>query len=142
MSERNKLTEKIRNELKDCKSNRKATLKLLSLVSDAEIFLGNYCVSYNFEGVYDCPKSNGTSFIAHCKMCRITYVNNVEIKINFNTVGINLCAYCKNKTLCSGCLRESSRCSLIHTRKLLCYKFLLSQKFPKDVIRLITKKVK
>ncbi len=52
------------------------------------------------------------------------------------------CNNCRDKKLCFTCFREVSRCKLIHTRKLLCYKFLLSQKFPKDIVRLIAKKVK
>ncbi len=68
--------------------------------------------------------------------CRYIYPRN-EFHVNYPT-----CNNCRDKKLCPTCLRETSRCSLIHTRKLLCYKFLLSQKFPIDIIRFITKKVK
>ena len=81
----------------------------------------------------------------YCWVCKKKLAYNLiycETRKNNHKVIHHHCEDCRNKTLCFGCLREVSHCKLIHTRKLLCYKFLLSQKFPKDVIRLITKKVK
>lgn len=70
------------------------------------------------------------------KRCRYIYPRN-EFRICYPT-----CDDCRGKKLCFTCFREVSRCKLIHTRKLLCYKFLLSQKIPKDIIKLIVQKVK
>ena len=131
---------RIVKELKNCKSNRKATLKLLSLVSGASIVMGNYHVYYKCKSVYVNQKK--INIAGSCRICHADGVSRVKTNINYNVVEINLCENCKSKKICHSCLRETSRCKLIHTRKLLCWKILLSQKFPKDIIRLITKKVK
>lgn len=131
---------KIKDELKDFKSNRKATIKLLSLVSEQNIFMGKYRVFCGNEIVY----LNEKYFMyGLCWMC-CNYFSAMknETFINSNKVEFYLCNNCEGKKLCHSCLRETSRCSIIHTRKLLCYKILLQNKFPKDIIRLITKKVK
>ena len=143
MSERNKVSwniMEIKNKLKDFKSNRKATLKLLSLVSGATFIMGTYYVYYESNCVYMNPKTINTA--GSCRICHADGVSCVKIKINSNVVKFIICENCKSKKLCHSCLREVSRCSIIYSRKLLCYKILLSHKFPKDVIRLITKKVK
>ena len=132
---------KIKYELKDFKSNRKATLKLLSLVSGANIIMGNHVLVY--DGLYVHENKKAPQIGGYCCVCKnICCYARTLTHINENKIRYNSCTNCKNKTLCSGCLRESSRCSLIHSRKLLCWQILLSQKFPKDLIKLITKKVK
>ena len=143
MSERNELTWKIREELKNFKSNRKATIKLLSLVSNSTIFMGNCRVFCDDEMVHINQKYNliGTCWI--CSFwCSIQCFDGGKKLINSNTVEFYLCHGCEYKTLCHSCLRETSRCRQIHSRKLLTWQILLQNKFPKDVIRLITKKVK
>lgn len=132
---------KIKDELKDFKSNRKATIKLLSLVSEQNIFMGKYRVFCGNEIVH-LNEKYGMCWIC-CRVCfsHLSATKN-EILINSNTVEFHLCNDCTDKKLCHSCLRETSRCSIIHTRKLLCYKILLQHKFPKDIIKLITKKVK
>ncbi len=145
MCERNEVTREIReirDELKNFKSNRKATLKLLSLVSDAEIFMGIYEMYFNKTQIHENVKNKklgGRCWVCHS---RINYERNIMMHINKNKIQYYICHICKNITLCPDCLRETSRCSLIHSRKLLCWQILLSQKFPKDIIRLIAKKVK
>ena len=143
------------NELKDIRSLRKATVKLIDVkhivskyVKEDYIYVGsdsfrdfNY-VAYCHLLVYSLPNEIELfCFICKCKIKGkleiVTVANENNTKIEYQT-----CEDCKNKTICFGCLRESSRCKQIHTRKLLCYKFLLSQKFPKDIVRLIAKKVK
>ena len=129
----------IREELKNFKSTRKATLKLLSLVSNKYIIMVRqivFCADtwVHSNGKY--PMGEGW-LLLHEPNSRL-----LTIHINSNIVQFSLSKDCKNHRLCASCLRETSRCSLIHIRKLLCYKFLLSHKFPKDLIRLIAKKVK
>ncbi len=136
MSERNEVTSKI--ELKDFKSNRKATIKFLSLVSDKYIFMGKHCITCEGEYVH----TNYKFTAGLCWICCNRCVTTKNMYMHSNSIRFYLCSNCRDKNLCTTCLRETSRCSIIHTRKLLCYKFLLSKKIPKDVIRLITKKVK
>jgi len=153
MSERNEVTRKIkeikeikefreiREELKNFKtfnSNRKATIKLLSLVSDKYIFMGKLHITCEGWRVH----TNNKFTEGLCWICCNRYATTKNMNVHSNSIRFDLCSHCRDKNLCTTCLRETSRCSIIHTRKLLCYKFLLSQKFPKDVIRLIVKKVK
>ncbi len=133
--------ERIRDELKDFKSNRKATLKLLSLVSNTEIFMGKHKMYIDNKQIHVILKNK--KFMGGCWVCGDKFtLPVVQLNINNNINKLICCSNCRKKKLCHSCLRKVSRCSQIHTRKLLCYKFLLSKKIPKDVIRLITKKVK
>ena len=127
----------IREELKNFKSTRKATLKLLSLVSNRYIIMVRQNVFCDDTWVHSKEKYPRRGWISHEPNSRL-----LTIHINSNIVQFSLSMDCKNHRLCANCLREISRCSLIHSRKLLCWKILLSHKFPKDIIRLITKKVK
>lgn len=153
MSERNEVTRetrKIRDELKNITSLRKAIVKLLSMIDYSVrayiCFTGEYdnSILYNDFNVY-----NGYREDSYCFVCKIKEIFLSSNWIYFNntiTVRYPQCEKCwrvrYGAKLCSTCLRETSRCSLIHTRKLLCWQILLSHKFPKDLIRLITKKVK
>ena len=122
-------------------SNRKVVLKLVKTVKHCDIFMGRCIVRCNHEIRILNSKYTDTPRCWFCKK----YTHNIEytyISKNYNTIKYRVCCLCETKKLCFGCFRETSHCKLTHTRKLLCYKFLLSQKFPKDVIRLITKKVK
>ncbi len=145
MSERNKVSWniiEIKNKLKDFKSNRKATLKLLSLVSDnnKSISMGKQHVFYHFTVVHINNKYGNVCWICCNTKIGLNSIQNINVRSH--SVNFIKCYNCKNKTLCFGCLRESSRCKLIHSRKISVWLCLLSQKFPKDIIRLITKKVK
>ena len=126
-------------------SNRKVVVELLKTNDSCPIWMGRYYVQYGGRPTKHVMnrKYENTYYCWVCKKievgCKLYYC---ATRINNRKVIHHHCEDCKNKTLCFGCLRESSHCSIIHTRKLLCYKFLLSQKFPKDIIRLITKKVK
>ncbi len=123
-------------------SNRKIALKLLKNNNENSFYMGRCEISghirYNINSKY--------TYGPHCWVCKKYEYNNVynieEIQINNIKIKFCLCTNCKYKKLCFGCLRETSHCRQIHTRKLLCYKILLSHKFPKDIIRLIAKKVK
>ncbi len=153
MSERNEVTRKIseiRDEIKNIKSLRKAVVKLLSMIDysvHAYISLtGKYDNSIWYE---DFNVYNGYRKDSYCFVCKVKEKYLSSNWIYFNDIITLRYAQCEKcwrvrygAKLCPTCLRETSRCSLIHTRKLLCYKFLLSQKFPKDIIRLIVQKVK
>jgi len=142
MSERNEV--EIRDELKNCKSTRKAMVKLSRMVSNKHINSNLKCIYFGlFETtVYSNDKIGFARGCHNCKKITKGFDFSVEqFKSNTNKIVFIICLNCI-KSFCHSCFRETSRCSIIHTRKLLCYKFLLSQKFPKDVIRLIVKKVK
>ncbi len=121
-------------------SNREIVLELVKTHNKCDIYLGRRDVVLN----YCCYKTNSKyDNIQLCWICKTHITTNQYIMSkNNNTIKYRLCSNCKNKTLCFTCFREKSSCSIIYSRKLLCYKFLLSQKFPKDIIRFITKKVK
>ena len=123
-------------------SNRKVVLNLLKKYDSNKILMGRYYVQHGFAQHITNPKYDVTFY--YCWICKkrtekLLYCTTI---INKNIIYYHHCVDCKNKKLCFTCLRETSHCSLIHTRKLLCYKFLLSQKFPKDIIKLIVQKVK
>lgn len=132
----------IRDELKDYISLRKAAVKFLSMIDSGYIYIGEYLsyniIIYNGEIVY--TNFNKCSYCFLCKFNKDFIVGSI-LHHNTNIKYIK-CEKCEKKTLCNSCLRETSRCRQIHTRKLLCYKILLQHKFPKDIIKLITKKVK
>lgn len=124
-------------------SNRKAVLGLLKNYDSNRILMDRYYVQYDFTQHIKNPKYDDNNFY-YCWICKKRTANLIfyTIQINKNLISYNHCVDCINKTLCFTCLRETSHCSIIHTRKLLCWQILLSHKFPKDIIRLITKKVK
>lgn len=149
--------EDLANELKDIRSLRKAAIKLLKVkhivskyihyMKEESIYVGwdsfrnfNY-VSYRHLIFYRIPNIIEPScFICKYKKNELNYstvTNENNTKIEYK-----ICSDCKNKTICHTCLRWTTRCSLIHSRKLLTWQILLSHKFPKDIIKLITKKVK
>jgi hypothetical protein len=146
MSERNEVTREIRDELKNCKSTRKAMVKLSRMVN-------NKYISSNLKHVYfgkfeTIVYSNDK--IGHSRGCHFckkeinndAFINEFKSSVNSNNIIILRCSKCIWFCICYKCFRKTSHSRLTYKRKLLCYKFLLSQKFPKDVIRLITKKVK
>ena len=134
--------ESIKYELKIFRSNRKATRKILSMVSESDIFMGKHLLYCEPRIIHINDKNVNLS--GKCWVCCENKNGTTEsqILINSNKVEFYLCTNCKDKKMCHTCLRETSRCQRIHTRKLLTWQILLSQKFPKDIIRLITKKVK
>ena len=76
-----------------------------------------------------------------CKLCKL---NNNVIRKKTRVKNNNIFEYfaCNDCHICNTCFRETSRCKQLHSRKILTYKFLLLQKFPKDIIKLIVQKVK
>ena len=134
--------ESIKYELKIFRSNRKATIKILSMVSESDIFMGKHLLYCETRIIHTNDKNEHLR--GKCWVCceNKNSINKYQIPINSNKVKFYLCTNCKDKKLCNNCLRETSRCQRIHTRKLLTWQTLLSHKFPKDIIRLITKKVK
>ena len=76
-----------------------------------------------------------------CKLCKL---NNNVIRKKTRVKNNNIFEYfaCNDCNICNNCFRETSRCKQLHSRKILTYKFLLLQKFPKDIIKLIVQKVK
>ena len=132
-------------------SNRKVVLELLKTNVCDTIWMGRYIVQHNGSSRKKKDVINPKYYVNtywhtyYCWVCKKKLAYNLiycETRKNNHKVIHHHCEDCRNKTLCFGCLREVSHCKLIHTRKLLCYKLLLSQKFPKDIIKLITKKVK
>jgi len=115
----------IKNSICNIKKRRKKLLWLMQNVSNCRIYYSTI-IKIDNHIVFD----GGNKYL-----CNHHHYNNIKIK------DINL-VYFSCGNLCISCFRETSRCKLIHTRKLMCWKILLSQKFPKDIIRLITKKVK
>ncbi len=127
--------DEIKNNIVNIKGRRKKILWLVQNLHNKRIFVGCFWLEVNCKTVCYVKKKI-------CLLCKQNgcYDSWTRIKI----INHNYLTYfsCDNCFICKTCLRESSRCSLIHTRKLLCYKMLLSHKFPKDLIKLITKKVK
>ncbi len=130
--------EAIKDELKIFKSNRKATIKFLSLVSDKYIFMGKQFITCEGEYVH----INYKFTAGLCWICCNRCVTTKDMYVHSNSIRFYLCSNCRDKNLCTCCLRETLRCKQLHSRKILTYKFLLLQKFPKDIIKLIVQKVK
>ncbi len=129
------------NELRCYKSTRKALIKLNTILHDNVIECTPSGSLFPYNGPYLLYSRDNGHRCYICAECR--KLNKSQIfTINNNFINFYICNNCINKHICTICFRETSRCSIIHTRKLLTWQILLSQKFPKDIIRLITKKVK
>ena len=145
--------DKIKEKLKNCKSTRKAMVKLSGMVNNKYIssnlkyvYLGKFeTIVYSNDkighsrGCHFCKKEiNNDAFINEFKSSVKS-----SVKSNTNNIIILRCSKCIWICICYKCFRKTSYSSrLTYKRKLLCYKFLLSQKFPKDIIKLIVQKVK
>ncbi len=126
----------IKTSICNIKGRRNKILWLIKNLHHREIYIGYCQIEVNF----------GHICYVKCKPCALCKTDKCQVEMKRIRIikNNNIFVYyaCRDCNICKSCLRETSRCKQIHTRKLLCYKFLLFKKFPKDIVHLITKKVK
>ena len=126
----------IKNSICNIKGRRKKILWLIQNLHHTEIYIGYCQIEVNFRHI--CYVKWKPCALCKTNKCQVVLKRMRVIKNNI----IFVYYACNDCNICKSCLRETSRCRQIHTRKLLCWQILLSHKFPKDIIRIITKKVK
>mgnify|MGYP006318699441 FL=1 len=128
--------EELKKDLEKYGSTREKVLRLNEITKFTSITYGlDYIYLYNDYDVIEFMYGYGGCIF--CKSDR-TYACIMTLKVkNCNKIDYYTCNKCKNKKLCTYCLREKENCNLLTKQKIafwLCTKTI----FPKDIRRLIT----
>ncbi len=119
---------------------RKAMLKLITQPGDIIIRV-TYGTIETDSCLYFCCTPN--DLFRKCYFCATHYGDNYHNQtINSKEIKFYICKNCIHKKACQTCLRESSLCQQIKSCKITTWLCLRQYKFPKDIIKFITKKVK
>ncbi len=138
--------EELKKEVEKFKSVRKKVLRLNEIIKTNKIYYSyNYCSCYDVDGrrIYYF-EYYGAGDIYRCLVChekndypqiykklKLTTGNN-------NYISYQACHLCKDKTLCTYCLREKQNC-IFRTKQKIAFWLCTKTIFPKDIRRLITK---